>query len=572
MAFNGRAQLAYQFTELKDKSSVNIPFTAKKLELWLAQLPLLNTNQLANEIPKYIQEINQIKIADKQHFKMLELLRPIVAYLYEVLTKQFRGENLNLSKEYEERQWLANVLLAEMAVGYQRLLFNLADKSPNIFNRRHYSLLAERASYYLGERICLAYMLCTDVPKHIWHDLNSTYQFAQNLKLNTVRLKDDFAFDGIKKGSIDTLYKRVLLLSMVTPYSLRSAELEQIYYGFLPWLGSLKLLNTFSQSENAYMINLTKDHGPELGGILEPNTNILVIDNSSLVSKMKEWIDTGKAPSSVDYKGMSKKLLSDVVGQLSGSIQRSSERIGSDGEYVEVIIGLRNIERFLGAHNSEIDDENALSTSNFKDNSQVDTAKIEQEWTKKVGLDVWDEQYEIKTSNKKAPQRDQASFPRKVAEIGKFIFTIENESEKGVCLSCNGFDGAGLFIGELLFIRGYDPKIWTLGIVRWMKVGNKKLDIGLYLISTKVDRVQISRNSPAKNIIMTGLWLAEGEQGDTLLLPSAEFKKGDELYLDHHGNELNVILGDIVWHSEGFSQFYFKVITHEHQNEDYLIP
>jgi len=263
MTFDGQAELGYKLVELDGDADTENPLNAKALEAWLSKLPILNINLLAYQVPKYIQEINQIKISDNQRFKMLELLRPMVDHIYQTLNKRFRSGSIDLSTEFKEMQWLINVMIGEMSHGYQRLLYNLAAKKPSWTNRGYYALLAERISYYLGERIYLAYSLSTAVPKNVWRELNSTYAYCQAFKLNAVKIKDKYAFHEKKKGNIDSIYKRTLLLTMVGPYSLRSVKLEQIYYGFFKWIDSIKLLSKTPEVRTSFIVDLAKDAGPE---------------------------------------------------------------------------------------------------------------------------------------------------------------------------------------------------------------------------------------------------------------------------------------------------------------------
>jgi hypothetical protein len=70
--------------------------------------------------------------------------------------------------------------------------------------------------------------------------------------------------------------------------------------------------------------------------------------------------------------------------------------------------------------------------------------------------------------------------------------------------------------------------------------------------------------------------MADGNDGDTLLLPRAEFRTGNKLQLTHHDEELFVTLGKDVWHSEGFAQFVFSSQSVEQDDsesfEEYLMP
>jgi hypothetical protein len=564
--------LAYQLPELiSPRKAADIPLSPAKLEKWLEGLPLLNIGQLSYEIPRYIQQLNQINISDRDRFAMLELLRPVVDHLYTSLTKRFSRRNLDLSRESQEIQWLTHKMIHGMAVGYQHLLSSMAQKKIGLMNRNQYTVLAQRTVYYLSEQIRLSYMLCCVPPKGAWFELHCTYSYALSQRLTTNKLKDALAYFD-EKGSIDTLYNRILLLSMVAPYSLRGAELEQVYYGLTPWTDLIRVRDNDAPS-NGYAIGFDDDYGPVYYPRLENIANKMVVDNSHLLRQLKRWQDSGDRPESFDQKGMSDKLLEQVALALEAAKTDSEEQYEGDNEPVEVVMGLQEIDLFL-EHIDAIMNDDVI-------NSPIPKVKIG-ESELDIGSIDWDTlQFYTPTiqptsarevSVKKHVQQQDTDIPT----VRRHKFTVENESKMGACISCNDLHGSGLFIGEMMFIRGYDPQIWTLGIVRWMRISENKLYVGLYLLSAQVDSVLVNKEGTTEEMTMNALWMADSDHGDTLLLPRAEFRVGNQLQLTHHGEALSVTLGKDVWHSEGFAQFTFSTQGVEKDEsesfEEYLMP
>ena len=564
---------AYTLPELiSPRKAADIPLTPRKLEKWLADLPLLNVNQLSYQIPNYIQQLNKVNIADKDRFSMLEKLRPVVAYLYTSLAKRFCRRNLDLSRESQEIQWLTPQLISEMAVGYQRLLANMSMKKVGLMNRSHYTVLVQRTLYYLSEQIRLSYMLSCVPPKGAWLELNSTYAYALEQKLTTNKLKDELAYFE-EKGSIDTLYSRILLLSMVAPYSLRGAELEQVYYGLTSWAELIQVKSKNASEEGNYAIGFDDDYGPVYYPTLRNIANKHTIDNSALLRQLKRWQKSGDIPESFDQKGMSEKLLDQLVLALEAQKTESEEQFEGDSEPVEIVMGLLDIDIFLEHIDALMKDDDI--------NSPIPQVKIS-ESELDVGSIDWDTlQYYTPTiqptsarqvSVRKQVKQQDADVPT----VRRHKFTVENESKMGACISCNDLHGSGLFIGEMMFIRGYDPRIWTLGIVRWMRISANKLYVGLYLLSAQVDSVLVKKEGTTDELTMNALWMADSDHGDTLLLPRAEFRVGNQLQLTHHDEELFVTLGEDVWHSEGFAQFKFSVRGVEAGDaesfDEYLMP
>lgn len=576
MALNRQSDLGYELAEIDSKLDVDLPITPDKLEQWLSQLPLLNIQELLRQIPSYIQNINHLAISDKHRFKMLELLRPIVAHIYREIIKRFRSEKgLNLSVEFQEMEWFIHVLLREMARGYQRLLVNIAHKEPGLFSRNHYALICERIMFYLSDRMSFVFMLHSIIPRTVWHDLHSTYRYALKSKLKQTTIKDDYVSSQPIKETIDNLYKRVLLISTLSPYSLRSAEIEQIYYGLLPLLHKIKLTPLTSDFNEGFVVNWQQDNGANFVSSVDEHSESWSIDMSELIEELKMWLETGKGPHAAEDKGMSEKLLAEMIGKLEGVIQRKSERFPVDGQQVEVIIGLPSIEAFLGRVDA-LKNDAEMPIKEIK----KDEFTINHHWGEKSKQGDWDSFSYSPLDAPKSDSKKQAAenTEQEIKETKRYFFEIENESEAGVCLSCEPEQAKDLFIGELIFILGHDFVTWTLGIVRLMKVENNKINLGIYFLGEKVDSVTARRSGVReKNKTANALWLHEGQAMETLLMPSAQFKSGDEIIVNYQDLELTIQLSDVIWKNEVFSQFLFELIRSEggdtpSSEHDYLIP
>lgn len=558
MGFNGQDILDYQLAKLEGKASAGIPLKPKALEKWIAELPLLNIDQLAYQIPEYLQKTNQIKIADKQRFKILELLRPIVDHIQNALITRVRGSNLDLSAEFQETQWIANTLLSEIAQGYQRLLFNQSKSKPGLFNRTHYALLIERTSYYLGERICLAYMSSGEVPSAVWKDLHATHLLSLRLKLNTFKISDELAFYNNTKYSLDTIYKRIVFLSIVQPYSLRSAELEQLYYGLMAILEGVNFKIKQDGEDCHYFINLKQDYGPQIISSLKEKNYILFIDNTKIIADLLYWKETEHAPKSSKYKGMPAKLLAKVIAKLDGSVPRPLNRVERhNNEQVELIIGLQKIDLFLRYKNGYPVEDVIVEPEVV---AEPEVLSLNNNWGERVE-DDWDNLHYFTSLASAAEASEKIVAPVveqfEMPEIERHTFNIENESETGVCLSCSNQISTGLFIGELMYMHSDETEIWMLGIVRWMKVKANKLIIGLHYLSSDVERASVTKHNLTTDITIEALFLTVIEYGKTLLLPASEFETDEQLQLNYRGEEIDIRLGNIIWSSDGFSQFRF---------------
>ena len=288
---------------------------------------------------------------------------------------------------------------------------------------------------------------------------------------------------------------------------------------------------------------------------------------------------TQHVPDSDVDEGISKKLLREMVSKLNGSLKRLDERIPADGQQVEVIIGLQHIEAFLG-HVEALKSDVGKPTQEI----ESDEFTINHRWNEKSTKGDWDS---FSFSPIDAPKADEvkAGVDKKVGKPIKethYHFQIEDESSAGVCLRCDSEQSRELVLGELLFILGQELGTWTLGIVRWIKVVNKKIDLGVYFLGGQIDFVNVNLSTDS-NKSMKALWLQEGQTGATLLLPTTKFVQGDVINTHRQGVDLTLILHEIVWENEVFSQFGFELINFETKvvepeskvvksRQDYLIP
>jgi len=561
MAFNGQTFLGYQLPKLLDTNMARgMPLTSKQLDQWFSGLPLLNVQQLLSQIPKYIYKINRLPISDSQRFSILERLRPIVDYLYNSIIKQIRGRNLYLSKEYREFEYLTRELVMGMALGYQRLLFNKAKNKPFFFSRGTYRLLAQRTMYYLGEQIRVSYLLSIAVPKNVWKDFNVSYAFTVYFRLNKATLVDQFAYYHNNKGSIDSLYHRILLLTMISPYSLRNGELDHVYFGLASCLNNIKLTKKIEEQGYGHILDLESDMGPLY---VEQNTlqqTALRVDNRTLLDKLTLWLESGTPPISVTEHRISTKLLKHLISNLDVAKRGERQRLDSDGGQLEVITGLQDIHVFLQNIRSLVSDNRATPIAEISEGKPAEA--FHNIWGRRLESS-WDSHQFYESSTASRHKMQNRSEARAAPSVRRHDFTVENESETSVCISCNSLHGNGLFIGELMLIRGYNFETWTLGTVLWMNLSGKQLKVGLQLLSAKVDWVTVDKVGTNDDVLIDALWLAGNEQGDTLLLAYAEFQTGDAIQLNHHSNSSIVTLGEIVWHSEGFAQFRFVVESSE---------
>jgi hypothetical protein len=295
------------------------------------------------------------------------------------------------------------------------------------------------------------------------------------------------------------------LLATISPYSLRNGKLDQVYFGLEPWLNDIKLMRTIKEQSSGYDLEIQTDIGPSYVDEIKLGKKSLIVDSSKLLNKLQTWLDSGIVPKLADNKAMSTNLLKHLISNLDVSKRSVRQGLDGDGKQIEVIIGLQNIHVFLEHIKAIVSDNTADLLPDINKN---EGPEANNEWGRHLESS-WDGYQFYESSVSSIQNKTQNRSEERIKpSVRRHDFTIENESETSVCLSCNNSHVNGLCIGELMIIRRNNSVAWTLGVVLWMSFSDKELKVGLYLLSTKVDWVTVDKMGTNDDVSIDALWLA----------------------------------------------------------------
>ena len=583
MTFNGQQCLGFEFQKkLPANNALIFPLTEKQLTSWLLTLPMLNVMEASERLERYLLHINQITLPDKQRLMLLEGLRPTIDVLMGIFVKDFRGHVIDLSIRGQELYRLVSSLNQAMAEGYKFLLYQRAIKQPNWMTRKQYTLLVVRVLFYLSEQLRLSYLLYATEPFGVWHDMHRCYSYAEKLRLHRNGIKEKLGFERGERITASKIYKRLLLLAMISPISLKSAQLEQVYRGLNPLVDKITIIVPDDSTEfnSAYLINYQSDSGPT--NAREPsqlhNKHIWLINNDELIEQLQSWLDGGEYKNSEQGIHLSKELLSYLIFNLKAHPEYVNNRVATE-ETIKALVGLSQIEKMLTT------EEEALlleqQTDSSERHNQESNSKL---WGEKDDHDVWDELQFLAIDDPAVDEPPKEKAEKETSPVSVYSWHVNDKSPNGYGLCCQLDDDDLLSVGELLLLQPDErseedstdapTKGWQLGTICWMqseKMSNT-VNLGVYILAQHVKKIHVVKLDGHHHESEACLLLDDiGTEMTPSILISRKFANtGDVLLIKSHGELQKVHIDKVVWNSEGFAQFHFHLYNDQDEVKSIL--
>lgn len=449
--------------------NINLETKPKQVEAWLANLPLSNPTEAAEELADYLTTLNGSDVPYDTRVKVVDrlgsVLEDIVASLYE----QYGFASLPLPPKQQRSAELAQRLLLEMALAYKILLLEWLKRRFHLFGGNPVPLYLQRILLALQAVAEVSFETHQPTPEGIWLDLHQTYNYALRNGL-----KDVIPEGGSKMLSLEQIYKATLLMALADPYHFPQVE--------LPWAKDIiarfsNLATIFPAEESTkgaaglFLVDVSVDAPPKpLAREAHPmNPRWDLILNTTGLAKHLALVAThlrspddraklGLPEAAIDpaYSSMLKRLRLN----WGASVQRQSQRRRhQEGREVEICMGFKAMHRLLSP-------------------------------ASKGGTTI---HYGI-VDNDPAP----------VVVKCKTV----NDSMGGLALSKSQANSMQIRVGEIAGIRQANGS-WGLGIVRWFRIPRKgEVSFGVQLLAPQAQAVQLRRKDTGRQ--WPGLLLQPG--------------------------------------------------------------
>ena len=447
----------------------------KTFRQWLTGLPIGNPQKSSQIVLQQLRTLNQSRYPYSERSQLLDALRPLVRQLLLSLKQPINRAQLPLSKENKLTAQLIQNLLAEMAHGYKLIANDLMEKNSRKENDQ---LLLRESIYlsiqYLARSVVESYLVYSSPQHDIWRELHQLYRYAEYENIQNEAIDDPYPDYALPiQYTIDLVYKRIVLLSLSSPYHLMQNEAEDIYYLVSAWT-SVCEMSALEKNHisNQYGVDFATDMSPRyIPDSLEwEPVDGRIIDISKVKSRLNnhtskvlrinadkdDLLDEDTASSLNDRK--QRDMLLRLADAWHSTLTRAKHR-EDRGAKLRMALGL-NACHFYSSNKSsftpEIDELRLISSG---ENKQAT---------------VFANMY------RKALHKDRI-HENKSYSISPW--QQHNISHTGIAISCNNScNDMNIKVGEIISYL-FESKTglrWKIGIIRWVHINEENnIDMGI---------------------------------------------------------------------------------------------
>lgn len=502
------------------------------VDSWLETLPIAHVGETARQLYVAMRTANrQEKIAVKHHFHMLEGISEPLSLILPELHKHYAGKPLPLSNKRRKVADLYTQLLRQSILGYQQVITHSIDL--NRFGwKKVVTTAVHRIFYYSGLMLCNYRLLYLPYQKGMWQQLYWLFQLVE--KYNLLNCKVNCLDDRGKKSTIATEFKKLLLLSILSPNLFKPSELQEIIENMDLWVQQVALTKTNRQDQHSYAFTLEADIPPGLVGDSipmpeNPLIEVRYLDVTELLNYINRVLNDTKPGTDITKlarnRYTSRRSLLIVLNSWGRPTSRDGDRRLIQGE-AEIAIGISAIHYVVS--------EGRQATKEVKKPRQdkktafvnldttippIENGSVQKDTgfstQRDESMDVWETIY---FDPDPAPPSWTESIHLKVYSY--LSARVLNISKSGFCVALPQEGIEHIQTNELIAIRGKQGE-WQLGEIRWMVCPtNGSIRAGIKKHCQKFIPVQLHIQSDFKNTQPINCLAGENENGFILFLPN----------------------------------------------------
>jgi len=568
--------------KLEKASSKSFDIRPKKIEAWIESFPKANLGETSRLIYNALVETNSTIYNYTDRTRFLEILQEPLHYITEGMRKHFIGVGFPLPEKSKKVATATRKIYTEVATAYKIALNDMLSAHSIFPDNRLRTLILHRTMTSLSRELLTSYQIYSPYRKHIWHELHKIYSVAKEKKcLNTS--VNDADQEISRKTSISDEYKRILLLSLSSPYCLRHGEVNKIYAALDRWSGLIDIFEFSKQaySKGVFAVDTKSDLPPRYLAINPSDHNtshFFLISTEQLTSKLRHKIQNSEDVVSTTLVGLNMQqtdLSHDLLRKLLnswGHIPKRAFPRSSKGEKISVAMGLNSAHRIIF--------DTATGKYNKRRNQFDEPAKFESlsvlNGTESKN-DVWNMVYPASDKTNNIIEFESATKTTITDEQLEKHYSTENweilnESAGGYCIRCKNGCASKVQVGELIGIRrsgdGHTWK-WGVGTVRWMRFSeSRELQLGIRMITPDAAAVGLKTTADDningnyhRTLMLPQLQTIN--QPATLITPPVPYRVGSKVEIKILGKKIKVELTKQLTNTGLFAQFQFTTLENK---------
>ncbi len=540
-------------------------FSIKNVREWVNALPIGDTHRLSNELYAKLEWLNQTNIQPIDRFEILGLLHTPLNFVLDTLKRSCIENVFPLNAKARMDADLRLEILIQTTIGYKIVLAQFHDDSITGFllHKHIRSGALRSALFYLGEILLHSYIVYQPCLDYVWKELHGIYYYSIS---NELQREKPVAVDGGRGPELDIteLYKQILLLALVNPYSLLRGEVDRVKHALTRWVAAAELVSIKEPvwAKSFFLLDAQLDTKPCAPNLCQKeNIDIgwaLITD--SLVSLLEEEIQLAGRVHMRSRKlrpadAISERLLIKLKAAWTQEIRPRGVR-SNTSDMVQVISGL---EPLYHMHGGEIlVDGNRSPVAAGKISSNAGYAHIDS-----VLLDKDEIVVEDRLGILQLQKVD--GMEMSAVEIGRKECISSNKSENGYYLSWPENGESGTHVGDIVGVSSLSGSAAgenvDLGVIRWMRVERPGfLGMGVELLNGIVEPIILQRKSKGSKQVesMKGLLYHGSENSVSLIAPPFYVDEGDDFRMITPEEKRQVELRHIVESTDSFVRFQFK--------------
>ncbi|MEQ8691544.1 MAG: hypothetical protein RIC89_12035 [Pseudomonadales bacterium] len=531
--------------------------TAHAVDLWAANLPLVNTAATAEQLLMACDEMARLDATAILRFDLLDTVRPLVHYV-----------SSRLHRTASATGPTAETLAASLADAYGACFESCRDKDMNdkecrdILYRSAHRMFSEqgRLALYCAQRY-------HSLPSGYWQYMHEAFAFLQQLELTENKLAD--TNESEQPTTVAHMYLRNLLFASCKPNQINQQDLLYTFNVLELWAQHASL--EAPSHASLLLVDLQSDRGPVIrskrrsdGDWRALNAEILCYEAEAFVNEVNTILPVP------EY--VTPKLIHHLVQAWSIVQPRNFRRISS-ADKVRVSLGLRAVHYFLAGavdFSEQIANTDAVLRREVNPFLDVDYEPM----SNKSDDDPWSYAHDLKTRIPENPnienpdallRRHHTPAEKEPRKYDHYELTAMDTSPGGYRLRWDEPMPAGVQVGDLVGLRDENDSRWCVAVLRWISGQGEFGEIGLQLLAPRaipvaVRLIQKKGGSAgySRGLLLPGLE-AIG-QAATMITPSLPFKAGQKIIIHRQGLQSTGMLQEVLLNTESFNQFSFRML------------
>ena len=541
---------------------------------WMETLPLGDSLKAVEALTHQIKEYGDQKIAvSKERVAVLSALDQAAQDLLDILRQQYL-QNPRMSREVESRLWnTVNLYYQEILRAYHSHIMEYIGNPSGSKIAPSIPLLTARTLNYFGLDAKWSYYRYTQANSKLWKRMHNLYHFAEYEEFETRSLK--LYADAPVETSITQLYLESLMLETLSTGSLTPRQIYLIERWLPMLMRGIVVEQEYKPERHVFYVNLEENHGARRVRRVDPSETLRYWDVYGLKVKLddlRNQLSAGAVPAKLGLTEDCKlpaclEMLERITYFWSPTGFKRKQRafVRKDTmKAIEVVRGLGDI-----CMNVRADNVQAQRTQQGETSDGLSYAEM---------VDVHLYGFVTQRTQKRVGQEKEDKIEHVIAHER---WVMENESEGGYGAHINDQVDDWVRLGKLVGLKAEKKGYWNIGVIRRLRrtqpnqqyVGIEVIDehpMALLMRAEKSERRPLSVDG-LDNVDTLGLKIpfpvlylkgaGQSAQTDALILQSAEFASGRELWFNVRGMIYHIRLKHALERGDDWLRTSFEVVA-----------